>query len=177
MTGFRLAHCMLAALALSTAGACVVVSFKQGASSEAMAADERACREATVSTPDFVTCMRQRGWSISAPSEEPPASDSAPAAQTTPHRTIDDAGATPSPGGPTPTRKASGEASGAEGSETLVEVGSWWKLGGTPSGLESSIASCVAELGPESRPGATASAVTPELAECLRKAGWHPVGR
>ncbi len=57
-----------------------------------------------------------------------------------------------------------------------VHVSSWWKLGGTPSGLDADVNACVAALGPEHRPNANATIVTHAMQQCLRQRGWRAVG-
>jgi hypothetical protein len=48
---------------------CASVTFKRGASPEAMASDERACRNSTADDAAFVECMRSRGWFMSGTSD------------------------------------------------------------------------------------------------------------
>lgn len=48
-------------LAFATLTGCAEVSFKRGASGEAMAADERACRAASADEAAYRECMRKRG--------------------------------------------------------------------------------------------------------------------
>jgi hypothetical protein len=57
-----------------------------------------------------------------------------------------------------------------------VDVGSWWKLGGTTADLDHAIAACVTDLGEAHRPNPGATLVTVALRDCLRKAKWFPVG-
>ncbi len=41
---------------------CAEITFKRGASPDAMAAAERECRAATEGEEDYLDCMRERGW-------------------------------------------------------------------------------------------------------------------
>lgn len=54
-----------------------------------------------------------------------------------------------------------------------VRVGSWWKLGGSAAGLDSSIAACVTKLGAPHQPDPGAIIVTVALRDCLRADGWY----
>ncbi len=57
-----------------------------------------------------------------------------------------------------------------------VTVQSWWKLGGTASGLDAAVAACVGELGESHRPNPAITDVTVAMRDCLRRAKWFPVG-
>jgi len=189
-------HVSLALLLALLAG-CATVSFKPGASPQAMEADERACREASRGEASFTECMRNRGWYMrgtGAAEAAPPLTPAAPAQldatpSAPPARSFTAAAAMPIP---TPSAPAAPSTpllpaappstpttTPAEPTDPLaeVEVGSWWKLGGTPAELDRAIDACVAELGPAHRPVPNATVVTAGLRACLRKAGWFGVGR
>ena len=53
---------VLACVAMS---GCVTVSYRRGASGEAMSADEKACREATENHAAYLKCLEARGtWTL-----------------------------------------------------------------------------------------------------------------
>lgn len=54
----------LAALSLLSLAGCATISFKPGASSSSMSADEQSCRKQNPDEAAYVACMRERGWYI-----------------------------------------------------------------------------------------------------------------
>ena len=200
---------LVIAPALALLDGCGTVTFKRGASSGAMEADERACRDATTNEAAYVECMRDRGWYIGGagaapdtqatetPIPRPTASTESvpgiPAATPTatvttnppkadapepPPSVTPAAAAVLTPVVAAPPSQATVEAS-PEPSDPLarVEVASWWKLGGSPAGLERAIEACVAKLGEAHRPDPGARIVTAGMRTCLREAGWYPFGK
>ena len=171
---------------LVACGGCATVTFKPGASPEAMAADERACRSANTDEADYVECMKARGAFVASSNvaheraAEPPKlvatrEDVQPALSDVPVMTGD--------AGPVPTPSADAEPAAPPAAREpppanaleRVEVASWWKLGGTANGLDKAITACVEKLGEAHRPNPTATVVTVGLRECLRTAGWYPL--
>ncbi|MBK6658834.1 MAG: hypothetical protein IPG43_12055 [Proteobacteria bacterium] len=75
------------------------------------------------------------------------------------------------PQAPTPSTKAP--------SDPLkkLTVASWWKLGGSASGLEADQANCGATLGEAHRVAPNAKLVTVGMLRRLRGKGWFAVGR
>jgi hypothetical protein len=102
-----------------------------------------------------------------------------PAAHVTavPTPTAVPAAAAPPPTAPAPAVvPAASLPSSVPGSEELpkVQIGSWWKLGGSAAGLDSSIKACVAKLGAPHQPTPSATVVTIAMRDCLRADGWYP---
>lgn len=165
-------------LALVVTG-CASVSFKRGASGEAMAEEERACRQ-QAGTASHEECMRAHGQVVrgrdqaAATPVQPVAtplavpgrpSGTLPVASPTARPTVSPAAGVPS--------------GGTEGSDPLtrVSVSSWWKLGAKPDELDAAMGACLTELGEAHRPDPGAKVVTAGLIECLRRAGWYPLGQ
>ena len=71
---------------------------------------------------------------------------------------------------------ASGAPAGAD-EAALIGVASWWKLGGTPGGLDGDVAACATKLGDVHRPAPAATRVTRAMGACLRERGWYAIGR
>ena len=189
-------------LGIALLAGCATVTFKRGASSGAMTADEQACRAATTDDAAYVECLRDRGWLVSGiaiggadgdvPVTEPPPPERAADAPATdvpavriPHAPVGaaaapTAAATVPVAAPAAARASTTSPPAREraASDPLarVETGSWWKLGGSPAGLDRSIADCVDTLGPAHRPEPGATVVTAGLRACLREAGWYPLG-
>ena len=68
----RLFFTCLVLAAMGSLG-CSSVSFKLGASPDAIARDEQACRAASESDEDYAACMRSRGYSVLDPEDLPEA--------------------------------------------------------------------------------------------------------
>ena len=196
----RSGRAAVALFLVSLAGCGASISFKRGASPDAMSADERTCREGGGGDAAFLQCMRDRGWTMIETGERhadkggavPATAPAVPAVAPTPAAAIPASRAVapampspvaePAPPSPPPASNASAPALGglipAQPSDPLtkVSVASWWKLGGTTADLDRSIDACVGELGPAHRPAPNATEVTAALRACLRKAGWFAVG-
>jgi hypothetical protein len=163
---------------------CVTVSFKRGASPDAMAADERACRDATTGEAAYVDCMRERGWFMAgAAAAARPAETGAQAAH--PAAGVEKSGVTieyepprPAPTAPPAPADEAKPRPTPTASDPLARftVASWWKLGGSAADLDRAIAKCVGELGELHRPPKGAAVVTAGLRDCLRRDGWYAVG-
>ncbi len=191
MRGFIFAGRILCAVSLGALTGCGSVSmeFKRGASPDAMATDEAACRDATTGEFAYLDCMRGRGWFVTGPGVPTPSAAAAakaaapPPAEDKPGITF---GYEPPRGGsqvapPTPTVAAKPPPTAtatpaAADPLARVNVASWWKLGGNTADLDRSIDQCVAELGPAHRPESNATVVTVGLRTCLRAAGWYALG-
>lgn len=216
-------------LSLALLAGCASVTFKRGASPDAMAADEQVCRKAGADDAAYVECMRNRGWFVTGRGAAPDSTAPATPAAAEPHAPADapEAGVTPAAGAASgaaakPTsanapraavKPASGDAPAAPvtaaptaataaaaieasdpparswwkfGRDTSatapaepldplarVNVGSWWKLGGSASDLDHAIDTCVRALGPTHRPDPGATVVTAGLQACLRTHRWY----
>lgn len=195
-----------AVVACLLAVGCAEITFKRGASPDAMAAAERECRAATDGEDAYLGCMRERGWfamdskdigkKITGGGEEPapaPPPDTAeqvaPAATIPPPAAPSQAATAPTeatrapaaatvPASPLPTNRPTASPTVAAQPDPMarVEVSSWWKLGGTAAGLDAAIAACSTELGEAHRPAPGAKIFTTAMRACLRKTGWRPVG-
>src|SRR5438128_202126 len=53
-------------------GGCTAVTFKPGASAEAMSADARVCRSTGINDAGYIDCMRSRGWLVGVPERASP---------------------------------------------------------------------------------------------------------
>ncbi len=53
------------------------------------------------------------------------------------------------------------------------KISSWWKLGGSPDNLKSSIQECVKSLGKANEPNMQSKKVTRGLLLCMQKKDWH----
>jgi len=95
--------------------------------------------------------------------EAPAAAPAAPAAQPV----------APAPAAPAAQPVAPAPAA-AGGALPRIRVGSWWKLGGTASGLDAAISACVRKLGAPHQPDANATVVTEAMRDCLKQDGWYP---
>ena len=175
--------------ALATLSACATLSFKPGAGPDRMSADEHACGQA--GDEGFVECMRNLGYymsdgAIGSPLTPTPVVAAAADASLTPTPTAAPAvvaTAAPVPASPPPATHsptvapAPAAASATAPTDTSgglprVRVGSWWKLGGSAAGLDSSIAGCVQKLGTPHQPPPGAQVVTIGMRDCLRGDGW-----
>jgi len=193
-------------IALAMLTGCAQVSFKRGASPDQMTTGEQECRRRTTDEAAFVECMRQGGWFVLGTTDGSPApatvTPAPEAAVATPERTaaspkpapivpeVPEAAATPAPTVimPAPvvapvmapaeaaTEPSPGVDSPADDPLRRVDVGSWWKLGGTVDGLQKAAESCTAKLGPAHRPEGDLRIVTAAMRDCLRAAGWYPLG-
>ena len=182
-------RCALFGVWLTLLAGCATVTFKRGASPDAMAADERACRNAGTDEAAFVECMRNRGWfvheinrvgdgtSTDARVTEPraPGAGSAVAAGDEVARRAPGAAPAPKGTGP-PSATAAGPPAGTADPLARINVASWWKLGGSAADLDRAIDKCVGELGTAHRPNPGATVVTAGLRACLRAADWYAVG-
>ncbi len=179
--------------ALLMIAGCASVSFKRGASPEAMSADEEACRQAGGDEAAYVECMQKRGFYVMDPKGEGasavapaptqplsapgpgdgdgPPDAVAPAPLRTPQATV-----TPTLAAVAPPPKTPETPDAGEHGLTKIEVKSWWKLGGGPGDLDRAIDVCVDRLGPEHRPDPGATLVTAEMHACLREVGWYSLG-
>ena len=173
---------------------CASYSFKRGASPDAMAADEQVCRAAQ---EDFHSCMRDRGWFIASDLGElkptAPVSDSAvTTTESSSAATLPTSGhvvapapdvvATADPVAPTANRARLKRIQSVEPPQTdasdpltLLAVGSWWKFGGNPSGLESDTTACIGKLSNAHRPEPAATVVTRGMQACLKESGWYAI--
>jgi hypothetical protein len=185
---------LVVVLWLAALAGCASVTFKRGASADAMADDERACRAATTSDADYAECMRSRGSYVAgrsaasketkaevaepktpvvAPAATPGAAATSEEPQPLPAVTPPPSAATPLAAKPSPTPAAAVPADPL----ARVEVASWWKLGGSPAELQAAIDTCVTQLGPAHRPDPGATVVTAGLRACLHAAGWYAFGK
>lgn len=202
--GARRAAAALFAFLCALGSGCASVSFKRGASADALGADERACRAETKSEAAFAECMRKRGVYVRGGS----AAESAPTAtriivatpRPTPVATSAAAIPEPVPAVPTVTAVPTAEVAvpspaaeiaatppAAEAAETeeppapadplsKIKVDSWWKLGASAADLDRGIAACVGKLGAAHKPEPGGKIVTAGLRACLRESGWFAVG-
>lgn len=187
---------------LAVTGGCASVSFKRGASADALGADERACRAETKNEAAFADCMRKRGVYVrggSAAESTATATRIIAATQRpTPVATLTVAVPEPSPAVPTvtavptvgavpppPAEVAVPPPSAEEATEeppapadplAKIKVDSWWKLGASAADLDRGIDACVAQLGSAHTPEPGGKIVTAGLRACLRKSGWFAVG-
>jgi hypothetical protein len=176
------------AVAVAALAGCANISFKRGASGDAMAADERACRNETSDEAGYVECMRKRGAYVAGRSATSPAATvqatqtptAVPAAPVAPDADAPNGKATVPP---PPALPATVTTPLPPASPTPVDpleqisVASWWKLGANPADLDKAIDACVIKLGPAYRPGPGATVVTVALRDCLRQDGWFAVGK
>ncbi len=195
----------IVAVSVMLLAGCANVTFKPGASGEAMGADERACRASSTTDADYAQCMRSRGsYVVGGGSESTPtpkidrpaatpalgkpersAGTPAAATGTTPAAAIPAAASAPNaavapPPSPAVTPPPAAEAEPTAAAEPVdplekTAVGSWWSIGGTTSDLDRAIAACVKKLGDAHRPNSGATVVTVGLRDCLREAGWRAV--
>jgi hypothetical protein len=112
----------------------------------------------------------------------PPTPAAAIAPAPTPSPTVSDAAVTPGSAAAVPpsprepvdlVEPTTAEPEGETDPLALVEVGSWWKFGGSVGDLDRATAQCVAELGPAHKPAAGSKEVTVGLRNCLRADGWR----
>jgi len=182
--------CHAVLLGLSVLAGCATVTFKRGASPEAIAADERACRAANPQEAAYVECMRRHDSYVSGGTQAPeatpantpteaPVLDEAtgaasdkPAALPSPTHSPDAAAAVPAPATAPAAEATTGKTSGTD-PLAPVAVASWWKLGGGAADLDRATDACVGKLGDAHRPQPGASVVTAGLLACLREAGWY----
>lgn len=155
----------------AVAAGCGTIGFKRGAGGPALLADEAACREQAADPAAVQSCMSERGWSIVG--EARLAGSAEPVEETV--RTAVPEGTPivlerPVNPDPAPEAVAPSEPS------TQVRVESWWKLGGTAAALDVAIDACVATLGAAHAPARPPLIVTAGLRDCLRHAGWRPLG-
>lgn len=175
-------------------GGCASYSFKRGASPDSMAADELVCR---APQEDFHSCMRDRGWFIASDLDDqkptaPMSDSSVTATESSSAATLTasvhaaaptlDVVATADPIAPAANRARlkqiqSVEALRTDTSDPLtpLAVGSWWKFGGNPSGLESDTIACIGKLGNAHRPEPAATVVTQGMHSCLKENGWYAI--
>jgi len=165
--------------ALATLSACATLSFKPGAGPDRMSADEHACGQA--GDEGFVECMRNLGYymsdgAIGSPLTPTPVVAAAVATVTPTPTAAPAAVATAAPVAATAVPAAAAAPAAAppdtSGGLPRVRVGSWWKLGGSAAGLDSSIAGCVQKLGTPHQPPPGAQVVTIGMRDCLRGDGW-----
>jgi len=196
--------CVVATCSLAGCGEMV---FKRGADPGSMASTQAACRAKTDDEPAYIACMEQQGYVVKGSAQSVFVSGAdEPAAGTTgggkPSSFFVE-GTAPAPAAPVakaPAAKPAAPAAPAAAAAVvpatvapaavapkpavaavdpleLVDVASWWKLGGSASGLEAAQADCVAKLGNAHRPVPDSTQVTRGLIGCLRDAGWRGIGR
>lgn len=183
---------------------CGEMVFKRGADPGSMASTQAACRAKTDGEPAYIACMEQQGYVVKGSSQSVFVSGADEATPGTagggkPSSFFVE-GAAPAPAAPVakaPAAKPAAPAAPAAVAPAavapaavapkpaavavdpleLVDVASWWKLGGSASGLEAAQADCVAKLGNAHRPVPDSTQVTRGLIGCLRDAGWRGIGR
>jgi len=174
---------------LSLATGCGTMTFKAGASSDAMAVAERDCRQRSSGEDAFAACMRASGYMVatgSAPRDGESAvvdtrREAAAAAELAP--TPPTAAAAAAPVGAPPAKPAAApvrtdaiETAVREDSSGRVAIASWWKLGAGAEAFDAAVAVCVDELGDAHRPDPGVTTVSLGLRGCLMEAGWRPLG-
>jgi hypothetical protein len=171
---------------------CASYSFKRGASPDAMAADEKSCRQPK---EVFHTCMREKGWSVANKETVAEIARAVPvvavgndgtneiaasrSASTSSLASVSDGEIKKKSSHANFKRSPHAEALPPEGTDSLppLQVSSWWKFGGTAGGLENAIAACGDKLG-DTRPlTINATVLTQATYECLKADGWYALGR
>ncbi len=171
-------------------GGCGTVTFKRGASPDAMHAAERSCGHLTADDAAYIECMREHGFFVSGTAAA--TAGAAPvahgAAPSVPVAGQGVAVTAPVPA-PAVAPAAAAAAVAVEVPATsevevpteldpldLIDVASWWRLGGSATDLDRATDDCVEELGEEHRPEPGSRAVTAAMYDCLRAVGWRPFG-
>jgi len=180
---------LLTPLLVALAG-CASVTFKRGASPDSMRAAERACRSSTSGKAAYVACMRERGFFASG--AEPATRGGAAAvthvAPSVPVAAPRTPGNVPAPAPAVAPAAVAVDPPVAGQNEVpaevpaeldpldLIDVASWWRLGGSAADLDKATDRCVEELGEKHRPEPGSRAVTAAMYDCLRDVGWRPFG-
>jgi len=169
---------LLLSMLLGLSAGCASLTFKRGASPEALRSDERACRAESSDDAGYGECMRDRGAFVAGAAGMAPGGDGAPKA-VEPPRGDPMHGVEPAPAMEQQAAPAIAPPTDSEeplDPLALVTISSWWKLGASGDALDGAIDTCASELGETHRPAKGAANVTVGLRECLRKAGWYPLG-
>ena len=134
------------------------------------------CGAGTFDQGAYKACMAKKGWTLSNWSEIDPLA----AVSVTPDNrgSLAAAGAVGAEPARAPASAATPPAlppAPPAGPKDMFRVGSWWKAGGSETGLNADVESCVARLGEDHRPDKPPRNVTRALLTCLRDQGWHGV--
>jgi hypothetical protein len=167
---------VLAVLLLS---ACGELAYKRGATANDLATMKRSCSSKDASKEAVAKCMSDNGWAVrNLDSSEPIASmqnEPDPVIEATENkdnRQIARPEVISKPNTTNIENPAHQERKPADPMDTF-KISSWWKLGGSPDNLKSSIQECVQSLGEANEPNTQSKKVTRGLLLCMQKKDWH----
>lgn len=171
---------LVISLLLLCVAACGEIAYKRGAGPGAF--DERAAQCRALGEDRYPACMAEHGWTLHRQSGSlpedwhvPPVGEQKPAMG---------GGAGPQSGAyEGQAGQGKSFAAGAVRGQALPQVAgadplarfsvsSWWKLGASAAQLESAMAGCSAQLGPQHRPDGERRMLTRGMILCMRSAGW-----
>jgi hypothetical protein len=161
--------------------ACGELAYKRGGQPAELAAVRTRCQAAATPQQPYEKCMELAGWSVQRLDEEIPLvelSVNPDNRATEPVTDTINTKATTPKALPAGGEKISQPAIAATPPKRtdpldLLVVNSWWKMGGTPAGLEADTDACVAKLGKSHAPVPGKQAVSRGLVQCLREQGWY----
>jgi len=167
---------LLTALLLS---ACGELAYKRGATANDLEAMKKTCTSKDSSKEAVAKCMTDNGWTVQNLDEAEPIASM----QNEPDPVIEasenkDNRQTAKPTVVSKPNTANVEISSPEKKKPAdpmdtFKISSWWKLGGSPDNLKSSIQECVQSLGNAHEPNVESKKVTRGLLLCMQKKDWH----
>ncbi|MDI1309354.1 MAG: hypothetical protein PSV17_07960 [Methylotenera sp.] len=164
---------LLTALLLS---ACSEIAYKRGATASDLAAMKKNCTAKDSTKEAIAKCMADNGWTIqNLDGEETIASmqnEPDPVIEATENADNRQIGKPVVATKTTSTEKSFSQKKLTDPMD-MFQISSWWKLGGSPDNLKSSIQECVNSLGEAHEPGIQSKKVTRGLLLCMQKKDWH----
>ncbi len=165
---------------------CSSISYKRGATPEAMTEDENICLADNMLEGEFQSCMRDNGWFIT---------DGATIEKTigvtknhSPATLLRQGVEVRDPSSMTVERIAAmsdirtedhllePKINEGHGNKTMRSIASWWKIGGTANSLERDIAKCAGGLGEIHYSESGTTLFNDGMTKCLKGRGWHGIG-
>jgi hypothetical protein len=154
---------MLGAAALL--GGCGELSYKRGAGAGDLQQARAQCAKTHSSEADIERCLTDQGWTITR------FDNSSPLAVVTVNP--DNRTSAPAPAGTQQgTTSSPAQASVPPDPMQLFNVASWWKMGGNPGDLATSMSTCSTRLGEAHRPKPGVNLYTRAMVICLKEFGW-----
>ncbi|MDI1298465.1 hypothetical protein [Methylotenera sp.] len=167
---------LLTALLLS---ACGELAYKRGATANDLASMKKTCATKDSAKEAVAKCMSDNGWTVqnldvadpiaSMQSEADPVIE---ATEDKDNRQTAKPQLVSKPNTTNTENSVPQESKPADPMDTF-KISSWWKLGGSPDNLKSSIQECVKSVGEAHEPNVQSKKVTRGLLLCMQKKDWH----